>query len=110
MKRGDLVTVRQKGVHTSKPRPAVIVQASALIEQATSVVVCLLTSELVADPPFFRIDVQPTEANGLAAASQVMVDRPIPIRVENMTEPWGELDQETVARLDEALALFLDLP
>ena len=109
MKRGDLVTVRQKGVHTSKPRPAVIVQASALVEQAMSVVVCLLTSELAADPPFFRIDVEPTQANGLARASQIMVDRPIPIRVENMTEPFGELDQEVMARLDEALALFLNL-
>ena len=109
MKRGDLVTVRQKGVHTSKPRPAVIVQASGLIEQATSVVVCLLTGELMADPPFFRVDVEPTEVNGLATASQIMVDRPVPIRVENMTEPCGELDQDKGARLDEALALFLDL-
>lgn len=109
MKRGDLVTVRQKGVYTSKPRPAVIVQTSVLIESATSILVCLLTGDPADDPPFYRVDVAPTAANGLEKASQIMADRPIPILVTNISHPFGELDQSTLAKLNTALALMLDL-
>jgi len=109
MMRGDLVTVAQKGVHTSKPRPAVIVQASALIVPGRSVLVCLLTGELMDDPPFFRIDVEPTDANGLTKPSQIMADLPTPILPKNMSEPFGTLDQKTLGKLNTALALFMEL-
>lgn len=109
MKRGDVVIVRQKGVFTSKPRPAVIVQASALLTDPSAVVVCLITSELVTDPPFYRIDLRPAPANGLTKRSQIMVDLPIPIRVENVAKAIGALDDTTLGTLNTALALLLEL-
>ena len=109
MRRGDLVTVRQKGPHTSKPRPAVIVQASVTIAPDRPVVVCLLTSDLMDDPPFFRIDVGPTPENGLEKPSQIMADLPIPILWENVGDPIGTLDPIALVKVNTALALFLEL-
>lgn len=109
MKRGDIVIVRQKGEFTSKPRSAVIVQASALIENAPALVVCLITGDLVVDPPFFRIPMGPTSEDGLTKKSQIMADLPIPIRQSNVSHLIVSLDDATTAKLNLALALYLEL-
>lgn len=109
MTRGDIVAVAQKGVFSGKPRPAVIVQATALLDAPSAVVVCLLTGDLLTDPPFYRIDVEPDPANGLAKRSQIMADLPTPIRAANIGPRIGALDADTLARLNTALALFLEL-
>jgi mRNA interferase MazF len=108
MKRGDIVVVRQKGVFTSKPRPAVVVQASALLNR-NAVVVCLITSDLVTDPPFYRVDLRPTQANGLTKQSQIMADLPVPILLVNVTGTIGVLEEPVMGKLNTALALFLEL-
>jgi mRNA interferase MazF len=87
----------------------VIVQASTLIVPGRSILVCLFTGELMDDPPFFRIDVDPTTKNGLKKPSQIMADLPVAILPDNMSEPFGALDQETVGKLNTALALILEL-
>ncbi len=72
MKRGDLVTVAAQGDY-GKPQPAVVIQSNALAD-ADSVLIALLTSTL-SDAPFYRMTLAPTEANGLKAVSQFMVDK-----------------------------------
>ena len=109
MKRGDIVVVRQKGVFTSKPRPAVVVQASTLLDDGSAVIMCLITGDLAADPPFYRIDVRPTPQNGLTKASQIMADLPVPILVANVADTIGVLDDATLAKVSTALALMLEL-
>lgn len=109
LRRGDVVRVRQKGVFTGKPRPAVVVQNSDLLDDAGAVVVCLVTNERVDDPPFYRIGVRPTSRNGLQKRSQIMADLPVPILKANVTAPIGRLSEKTLGKLNAALALFLDL-
>jgi mRNA interferase MazF len=53
MKRGDLVLAVARGDY-GKPRPAVVVQADLFNPTHASLLVCLLTTELV-DAPLFRL-------------------------------------------------------
>jgi mRNA interferase MazF len=104
MRRGDVVTVAASGDY-GKPRPAVVVQTDAFPESHASVVVCQMTSELV-DAPDFRVLVEPSQANGLRTASQVMADKPVTIR---LGRPIGRLDVADLARLNVALAFVMGL-
>ena len=76
MRRGDLVTVSAPGNY-GKPRPAVIVQSDWLTA-TESVLVALLTSALV-NAPLYRLTIEPSDANGLKAPSQVMIDKIVAI-------------------------------
>ena len=109
MKRGDVVVFAQKGVTTGKPRPGVIVQASDFLEDATMVVVCGITDRYADPTPFFRIEVEPTDANGLKKPSHIEADRPVPIKCDNIGKVVGEIDDATMAKLNTALALWLGL-
>ncbi len=107
MKRGDLVIVSAPGDY-GKPRPAVIIQSDIFNETHASIVVCLVTSEKQ-KAPLFRIDVQPTEENGLKMASQIMVDKIVALRRERIDQKIGTIDDETLVRLNRSLALFIGL-
>src|SRR2546430_17398936 len=84
MQRGDVVIVAAAGDY-GKPRPAVIVQTDAFPENHASVVVCQLTSEL-ADAPDFRITIEPNPENGLRLKSQVLADKPGPLKRERVVQ------------------------
>lgn len=107
MKRGDVVVVAAAGDY-GKPRPAVIVQSNAFPESHPSVIVCQLTSEL-SDAPDFRITIDPAEANGLRARSQIMADKPVTIRRERVGKVIGSLSAGELRRLNVALAFVLGL-
>jgi mRNA interferase MazF len=107
MKRGDLVTVAAAGDY-GKPRPAVIVQTDAFPETHASVVVCQMTSEL-SDAPDFRVTIDPSEANGLRAQSQIMADKPVTIRRARVGRIIGRLSAEDVRRLNIAIAFVMGL-
>jgi len=67
MSRGDLVIVAVPDDY-GKPRPAVIVQSNAIPKNHASVVICLMTSELVeAD---FRITIEPAPETRLRVRSR----------------------------------------
>ncbi len=107
MRRGDVVTVAAAGDY-GKPRPAVIVQTDALPARHASVVVCQMTSEL-SDAPDFRVMLEPSDANGLRARSQVMADKPVTIRRERIGRTIGRLGAEDIGRLNVALAFVMGL-
>ncbi len=107
MRRGDVVAVAAAGDY-GKPRPAVIVQTDAFPETHASVIVCQMTSEL-SDAPDFRITVDPSNANGLRARSQIMADKPVTVRRERIGHAIGRLDAEDVKRLNIALAFVMGL-
>ncbi|MHB8414214.1 MAG: type II toxin-antitoxin system PemK/MazF family toxin [Acidiferrobacteraceae bacterium] len=107
MKRGDVVAVAAPGDY-GKPRPAVIVQTDALPAEHSSVVICQMTSE-IAEAPYFRITLEPTEKNGLRTRSQIMADKPVTIRRERVGRRIGSLDDKDVARLNVALAFVMGL-
>jgi mRNA interferase MazF len=106
MSRGDVVIVAAPGDY-GKPRPAVIVQSSAIPDSHASIVVCQMTSELVeAD---FRVTVEPGASTGLRTRSQVMADKPVTIRRERVGQRIGHLRAADIARLNTALAFVMGL-
>ena len=107
LKRGDVVTVAARG-DFGKPCPAVIVQSDVFPEQHRSVVVCQMTTRLE-DAADFRLTVQPSPANGLSEVSQIMIDKPVTVRRENVGSRLGHLDKQEVKRLNQSLAFVLGL-
>lgn len=104
MKRGDIVTVA-----TGKPRPAVVVQSDHLLPYPM-VIVVPFTSELSSrPPPFTRITVDPTPANGLRRVSQMMVDRIIGLPAAGLRPTAGRLEDEKLTELTRLLALWLGI-
>ena len=106
-KRGDVVTVAAAG-DFGKPRPAVVVQSDVFPEQHASVIVCRMTTTLE-DAPDFRVTIEPTDANGLRAVSQIMADKPVTVRRKRIGRRLGGLDTPEIARLNRALAFVLGL-
>ena len=107
MKRGDIVTVAAPGDY-GKPRPAVVVQSDFLNETHASIMLCLLTSELV-KAPLFRIDVTPSPENGLRRPSQIMADKILTVRRERIGERIGRLEERAMRALERALVFVLGL-
>ena len=106
MKRGEVWTVASGSGYSGKPRPAVVVQDEAF-EGIDSVTVCMFTTTTVdteiAGVADVRPGVTPSELNGLAESSQIMVDKITTLRVEKVGRRLGELSEADVQALDEAL-------
>jgi mRNA interferase MazF len=106
VKRGDLVVVSAPG-HYGKPRPAVVIQSDRL-KATDSVLVALLTTAL-ADAPLYRLQIEPSDANGLKAPSQVMVDKILAMPREKCGPVIGRIDQSTLITLNAMLAVVIGL-
>ena len=107
MNRGDVVITAAPGDY-GKPRPALVVQSDFFNPAHGSVVVCLITSHLV-EAPLFRVPIQPAPGNGLRHDSQVMADKLVSLPLERIKKKAGRLSDAQMARVDEALRLWLDL-
>lgn len=106
IRRGDLVTVTLQGAY-GKPRPALVIQSNLFVEHP-SVTFLPLTSELV-DAPLIRIPVEPSSKNGLQKPSQIMVDKTSTLPRTKISEPFGQIDDETMLAAMRALIVFLGL-
>lgn len=106
VRRGDLVTVALQG-NQGKPRPALVVQADHFGDLA-SITVLPITGTLV-DAPLLRVPVEPTEVNGLAKRSQIMVDKPQTPPRGKVGPVIGHLDDATMLTVNRVLAVFLGL-
>ncbi len=100
MKRGDIVTISASGDY-GKPRPAVVIQSDWL-KSTDSVLVALMTSTLV-DAPLYRLSINPSDANGLKMASQIMVDKILAIPRANCGRVVGSLDTSALIALNAML-------
>ena len=107
LRRGDLVWVAVKGPYTGKPRPAVVVQATAAVEYRDSVTACLLTSDKIGAPAF-RIRVRRSKWNQLEIDSDVMVDKIVTIPKDTIQSPsLGRLSPSEIGKLNRALRFWL---
>ena len=104
MKRGDIVTIALSGDY-GKARPALVIQ-SDLFAEHPSVTVLPVTSEL-RDAPLFRIEVEPSDGNGLRKVSAVMVDKPQTVARARIGSTIGRLDDDSMLAVARALAVFL---
>ncbi len=106
MKRGDFITVVAPGDY-GKPRPAIVIQSDWL-KATDSILVALLTSALV-DAPFYRLQIEPTEENGLKAPSQIMVDKIIAMPRAKCGRTMGQIDEAGLIALNHMLSVVIGL-
>ncbi len=90
-----------------KPRPALVIQSDLFDELPTVTVLPLVSSQLV--PAITRVDIAASDANGLHAASQIVVHRPQTISRAKVSRVIGRADDETMLTVTRALAVFLGL-
>ena len=107
MKRGNVVTVAIQG-DFGKPRLALVLQSDVFSDIHATVTVALISSEIV-QAPIFRLDIEPSETNGLSRPSQVQIDKIMSIRSEKIGSVIGELNDVMMVRVNRALALWLGL-
>jgi len=107
VKRGEIWTVAGGPGYAGKPRPVVIVQDDRF-DATSSVTICAFTTDPT-EAPLFRIAVQPSERNGLQAASRLMVDKLTTVPKTKVGSLVGRLDDEDVIRLNRAAMVFLGL-
>jgi mRNA interferase MazF len=91
-----------------KPRPGVVVQADEFRMTGRPILVCPLTSE-IADAPFFRVDIIPSDENGLRMPSQAMIDRLSSALPNEVGVRIGVLSAPDLSRLEFALVNLLGL-
>jgi mRNA interferase MazF len=107
MRRGDYVTVAMQGDH-GKPSPALIVQNDSLL-LTYSVVVCPLTTTVIADAEPLRLTVEPNERNGLKNRSQIMLDKISSVPRDKIGGIIGHADAITQRRVTQGLTVLLKL-
>jgi mRNA interferase MazF len=107
MKRGEIWTVAGGFDYAGKPRPAVIVQAD-ILSDVGSVTLCGFTG-VVSESPTLRPLITANADNGLRKSSRVMVDKISTLYRHRLGQRLGTLSAQDLARVDEALILFLGL-
>jgi mRNA interferase MazF len=106
LRRGDLITIAQRGDY-GKPRPAVVVQVDHVLN-TDSVLVCMLTSDLAPTTPF-RVRLPADPETGLRTISDIMADK-ITVSLRSKCGPvFGHVSASGMTRLNEALAFILGL-
>jgi mRNA interferase MazF len=108
VRRGDIVTVAIPG-DFGKPRPAVVIQSDVVNEaQPGSVILALVTSTL-RDAPLLRLQIEPSQRNGLRQPSQVMVDKLFTARIEKVGDVIGRLSDQELVALNRLLAFVIGI-
>ncbi len=107
MKRGEIWTVSGAGDYGGKPRPSVVIQ-DEIFETSESVTVCGFTSDPTVSE-LIRIRVRPTNDNGLLVESSIMVDKITTIPRTKLGRRIGQLGQEEMTALSQAIVVFLGL-
>jgi len=107
MKRGEVWTVSAGVPYAGKPRPAVIVQEDRF-KATSSITICAFTTDPT-DAPLLRMLIEPSDRNGLANASRLMIDKITTVPKSRLGKRIGKLNDEDVVRLNRALTVFLGL-
>lgn len=107
MKRGEVWTVSGGKDYAGKPRPVVIVQDDSF-DATDSITVCAFTTAET-DAPLFRLEVVPSERNGLRSGYRLMVDKITTVPKKKLGAQVGRLADEDILRLNRAVLVFLGL-
>ena len=107
MTRGEIWTSASGTDYGGKPRPVVIIQHKHF-EILDSVTICGFTRDPT-EMPLFRIAIEPNASNGLEFPSRIMVDKILTVPKTKLGYRVGQLDEKDIARLNQALAVFLGL-
>jgi mRNA interferase MazF len=105
--RGDIYTAAARGAYTGKPRPVVIVQDDRF-DATASVSVCPFTTNAI-EAPLVRIQIQPSEQNGLDRPSSLMIDKITTVPRSGLSEQLGRLRDDELLQVNRSLMVFLGL-
>lgn len=104
--RGDLVVIAMQG-DFGKPRPALVIQSDQFSEHAT--VTVLLVSGTLVDAPLLRVTIQPDQRNGLQKPSQIMIDKALTVKRDELGESFGAAGDAAMLEVGRCLAVFLGI-
>ena len=107
MKRGEVWTAAGGKDYAGKPRPIVIVQDDRF-DATSSITICAFTTDPT-DAPLFRIAIEPSQTNGLATSSRLMVDKITTVQKLKLGKRIGRLADDDMVRLNRAMTVFLGL-
>jgi mRNA interferase MazF len=107
MRRGEVWTAAGGSDYAGKPRSIVIVQDD-LFGDTNSVTVCAFTTDPT-EAPLFRIEIAPNSTNGLALVSRLMADKVTTMPRSKLGQRIGQLGPSDMARLNQAMMVFLGL-
>ena len=107
MRRGEIYTAAARGPYTGKPRPIVVVQDDRF-DATASVTVCPFTTNAI-EAPLVRIQIQPSQENGLDRPSSVMIDKITTVPRASLSERLGRLRDDELLQLNRSLMVFLGL-
>lgn len=107
MKRGDVVVLNLGG-NVGKPRPAIVIQADILNQddRLATTIVLPLTSELL-NMEVIRYKIEPSNANGLQVASQIMIDKIMQVEKIRIQKVVGHLTKKQVDEIEARLLAIL---
>jgi mRNA interferase MazF len=106
LRRGDIVLATHADL--GKPRPAVVIQADEFIENAVTILICPLTTDLSEKLPLRPI-VPADSSTGLRERSQIMTDKMLALRRDRVRSVLGRIGAATSDELDRALLIILGL-
>lgn len=107
VRRGEIWTVAGGPDYAGKPRPAVVLQDDAF-DATASITICPLTTHVV-DAPLIRLPIEPSDRNGLRAASHLMIDKTTTVSRKKLESRIGRLSDEDIVRMNRAVVVFLGL-
>ena len=105
MKRFDIYTTIG-GTYSTKPRPAVIIQALAFDDFDSLTVIPMTTIEVNSD---FRIRIEPSQENNLGKTGFVMVDKLTTIKKSGLGEYIGHIEDKYIDEIENALLKFIGI-
>ncbi|MEH3107949.1 MAG: type II toxin-antitoxin system PemK/MazF family toxin [Sphingomonas fennica] len=108
MRRGSIVIAADRGDFSGKPRPYVVVQATAALEGTTAITLCPITTHLTG-AALMRVPVLRLDGTGLLEASEIEVDRIRTIRRSRVKAPIGAVSDDILKQVDAALRRWLEL-
>ena len=104
-RRGDFVLAASAGDY-GKARLNLVIQSDSF-RGMPSVTVCPLSSDLRSDAPLIRINVHPSEKNGIKLPSQIAIDKVTTLPVSRIAKNIGAADEDVMLQVTRALAVFL---
>ena len=107
MRRGELWTAAGGKHDAGKPRPVLVVQDDRF-DATSSMTVCPLTSDPT-EIPLLRVPLDPSDSNGLAAPSSIMLDKVTTMPRSKLGERIGKVSDADLLALSRGLVVFLAL-
>jgi mRNA interferase MazF len=107
VRRGELWTAAGGKHYAGKPRTVLIIQ-NDLFDATASITVCPLTSDPT-EMPLLRIPLFPNDINGLAAPSNIMLDKVTTMARSKLAERIGQVSDTDMVALSRSLVVFLGL-